>query len=110
MNLDYSALGAQADTILKQYGCKITITQQPEGTTSNAYGIFTETDQGNYYAPGTTTLYKTYEVIMSPKLKVVPKPGDWLTRGSSDDRFVVKAINACSPAGINVVYDLLVEI
>lgn len=108
MSIDYTGLANTVDGLLKSFGVKFTLTQQPEGTTSSAFGIMIDTPDENI--ANTTTLYKTCEIILSPKLKAQPKPGDWLVRGNTDDRFVVQSVETLAPAGKGVFFKLKVAI
>ena len=106
--IDYTKMAGSVDIMLMTMGAKLTLTQQPEGTTSSAFGVLI--DKPDLNAAGTTTLYKNMEMLLSPKMKNIPKPGDWIVRGSSDDRFVVKSVEAVSPAGKVLLYKLVVAI
>lgn len=106
--MDYTAIASSVDSIMQSAGAKLTLTAQPEGTTSGVYGVFLA--KKSEYEANTTTQYQHLDVLVSPKLKVVPKPGDWLTRGSSADRYVVKTVETIAPSGTIVVYKLGVMI
>lgn len=106
--MDYTALAKSADSLLKSAGTKLTLTSQPEGTTSAVSGVMMA--KKSEYEQGATIQYQHLNVLLSPKLKVVPKPGDWLSRGSSTDQYVVKSVEALSPAGTIVLYKLEVMI
>lgn len=108
MAIDYTAMAAKATAMLTDNGVKWTLTSQPEGTTSSVYGIIKSGP--SVYENGTTTEADKAKILLSAKLKIVPKPGDWIARGSSTDQYYIVGVNSMAPAGITVYYELIVGI
>jgi hypothetical protein len=120
--MDYAKLGSRAGKLITKYGTRITISHHNPGTFDPIHGHYVgggtvscsavaivkaPSGTGDKFIDGTLIEQGDRELVIGTGATLSPGVGDYATLGSVT--WAIVGVNSVSPAGIDVVYRVLVR-